>query len=203
MIGGPFKREAIAWVSMAAILLAAGTAMRRLHVLQEQLRAARVAALRTETQDRLVGTKVRIDTIGRPGRQTSRSDSILDKSTVVWILDLERCDKCLAGIAEWERLERMSELNPQLIIIGDPTPTAAAYLRTLSRTNISHATRATVFATLGPLLPVTKMLIDQDGIAVSVDSRLSGQDCAWSFEAQLAYFLGTGAASSIRLRAGE
>ena len=86
-----------------------------------------------------------------------------------------------------------------LALIGNVTGDVEARLRALRRTTVVRATRGTVARTLGRVLASTKLLLDSAGIAVLVDSRASGQDCAWSFERQIGTTYGLETARAIRL----
>jgi hypothetical protein len=82
--------------------------------------------------------------------------------------------------------------------MGARTRGVAAQLRALRRTVVGQARREDVLAKLGNILPNTKFLLDAERIAVLVDSRASGKDCGWSFEAQVAAIRGLNSAQAIR-----
>ncbi len=121
------------------------------------------------------------------------------RPVVVWIVDLEKCSGCFGAVGEWARLERLADYDLLLFTIGRLTPAIESRIRALQRTVVRPTTRATVSAVIGPVLANTKLLLDVDRIAVLVDSRASGQECGWSFEAQISAVKGLASAKSIRM----
>ena len=186
-------------VTVLALLLAIGVcalAVWRYARVRAELRVAGEPSLRTLIRDRLLGKEVDLRGLGvaRPS-----PESVDGQPVLLWILDLERCSRCVGAIAEWTQLERqLPDHVFALLVIGDPSPPLAALLRAPRRTVIVDTDRSSVFASLGPLLPSTKVLLDPSGIVVMVDSRASARDCGWSFEAQVGALLGVSSARTIR-----
>lgn len=186
-------------ITVAALLLAlmvAGLSQRRTAVLRETIHQMRLSSLRAEAQDRLTGRRIDLPSLGldRPATRASEARPLL-----LWIVDLDNCDGCFDGVGEWTRLERLEDHDLALLLTGESAYGVQARLRALRRTLVRRVTHQTVLGSLGRLLPNTKLLLDSEGIAVLVDSRASGQECGWSFEAQVATIRGTRSARAIRL----
>ena len=75
-----------------------------------------------------------------------------------------------------------------------------AVRRALRSTPAVATTSEEVRTTFGSLLPNTKMLIDAKGIILSADSRSTGSECGWSFDAQVGALRGALASELVRLR---
>lgn len=150
--------------AFVAGLMMAAAAFRNGTQAQDALARARMIAMRSAVQDRLIGSRIEIQQL--LAEADSDSSYVGSKPAILWVLDLERCHRCLAGVGGWTRLERLGTHDLVLLIIGEPSREVQGMLRTLRRTRITVATRAVVFSHLGPVLENTKMLIDEDGIIV-------------------------------------
>jgi hypothetical protein len=194
---GSFLRELLACLALIAALGAWGLSVRRNAQTDVHLQRMSLPAARAQAQDRLVGTVV--DVAALSGGMERRGDgNVPHRPAIVWLLDLDRCSGCFDSVGEWTRLERLDDHDALLILIGDRTPAVDARLRALRRTEVRWTDRERVHDQLGPVLANTRLLLDEDGIALLVDSRAVGQDCGWSFEAQVGALKGLNSAWAIR-----
>jgi len=184
--------EAITVVALLLALAVAGIAQRRNALLRETILQIRMSSTRAQAQDRLIGKKIDTSSLGL-GRSATAPPMLL------WIIDLDNCAGCFDDVSEWRRLERLEDHDLALLLVGKPDRSVAARLRALRKTVVAQTTRAEVLGSLGNTLPNTKLLLDAEGIAVLVDSRASGQECGWSFDAQVAAIRGLQSARAIRL----
>jgi hypothetical protein len=177
-------------------LAIAGLSARHTADLRKAMRPLRMSSERARTQDRLIGSAIDVASFGA-GSPVSH---LLNRRrpVLLWIVDLENCSGCFDGVSEWTRLERLEDHDLVLLLMGARTRGVAAQLRALRRTVVGQARREDVLAKLGNILPNTKFLLDAERIAVLVDSRASGKDCGWSFEAQVAAIRGLNSAQAIR-----
>ena len=186
-------------ITVAALLVAAGVAGLSQHrnaALWRVVLQTRMSSARAQTQDRLIGKPIDLLSLSVRDSVTQLLDG--NRPLLVWIVDLDDCSGCFDGVAEWARLERLESHDLVLLLVGARTRAVNARLRALRRTLVAEARREEVFASLGGLLPNTKFLLDAERIAVLVDSRASGQECGWNFEAQVAALTGLNSARAIR-----
>lgn len=155
----------------------------------------RVSSTRADVQDRLIGRKLDVASLGLH-RMLAGADSSLPM--MLWIIDLENCVGCFDDVGEWARLERVARHGFSLLLVGNMTREVEARLRGLQRTRVLRIQRDVVQRAIGPVLPNTKLLIDSEDIVLLVDSRATGQDCGWSFEGLVAALNGSEPATAIR-----
>lgn len=193
---GILMREWGNLVTIAALIvlvaLSVGSHLRYLEA-RNALDRTQLGHMRATVQDRLIGSVIDLAPIG--GQAPGTSVSV---RTLLWIVDLERCHGCFDSVNEWTQLERLEGYDLWLVLIGPPTADVDARLRALSKTRIRQVPRDSVVSVLGPTPPNTKMLLDDEGIVLLVDSRASGQDCGWNFEAQVGALSGLESARRIR-----
>ena len=195
-------RNRRAWDLVAAVLLVVGSLwVWRTIGINRELRATLqfTAALaeRSTVRDRLVGRRVPSDflreSIGIPD-----DDRDVVEARLLWIVDLERCANCLtSGCAVWNALAEDPSVSRHLLVIGEgEVPDYAS--RALRGTTIAAASREEIDTVLGPLLPDTKVLLDDSGTILMSDSRTAASECGWSFEAQVGALRGVLASGVIR-----
>lgn len=153
----------------------------------------RAVANRAIVRDRLIGRRITVDAWVAAPDPGGRHRPVL-----LWLLDVDRCPACFDSVVGWMDLERLADHDLLLILVGEVTPDVQARLRLLRRTTWTQATESAVQSVVGPVLPNTRMLLDSTGIAMLVDSRSSGQECGWSFEAQVGALLRLNPAARIR-----
>lgn len=162
---------------------------------QEVVARTRGSFVRSSVQDRLIGTT--IDLARLAGRPESRRSQLV-RPSLIWILDLDRCDGCFDTVVDWSELEQLADHDLWLFLTGRSTSDVELRLRVLSRTSIRWLSRDSIAAVLGTLHPNTKLLLSPNGTALMVDSRTSGQECGWNFEAQIGTLRGLEWESRIR-----
>lgn len=199
MSNTPFRSRS--WTVAVSVLMVTATALISRSVsVNRELRAVfeiqSLVAARTTTHDRLIGTRVP----SHFWRQLAQQAEVAtDKGArLLWIVDTDRCERCLAdGLGAWNALANDSTLVRQLVAVGDaPVPEEAK--RALRGTPATVMTREDLQTTFGNLLPNTKMLIDGKGIILLADSRNTGSECGWSFDAQVGAIRGSLASELVR-----
>lgn len=191
----PMKRDLL---SLTALVLAASVsvvAVRSQKTLKQQMSEVEAPAVRALVQDRLTGA--RIDLYSLVPLESSRllADQ---RPTVLWILDMARCPDCFDNLGPWSRLETLEDHRLILGYIGTPSGVVKGRLRSLTKTRVFQTTPERVAETLGRILPNTKLLLDEDGVAVLVDSRTSASECGWSFDSQIGALKGLNSSHAIR-----
>lgn len=195
----PFRSRP--WTVAISVLLVTATALivrgisvnRELRgVFQDQ----GLVAARTTTHDRLIGTRVPSHFWGQLAQRAAVATD--QGARLLWIVDTDRCGRCLTdGLGAWNALAKDNTLVRQLVTVGDaPVPEEAR--RALRSTPAIFMTREDVRTTFGSLLPNTKMLIDSKGIILLADSRNTGSECGWSFDAQVGALRGALASELVR-----
>lgn len=185
-------------VTVAALLMAllvAALSQRENARLRATLFQRRISSTRADVQDRLVGRKIDVASLGLHRMPTRASSGL---PMVLWIIDLENCVGCFDGVGEWLRLEGRGRHDLSLLLIGSSTREVEAMLRGLQQTTVLRVQREAVQRTIGPVLPNTKLLIDSKDVVLLVDSRATGQECGWSFEGLVAALDGSATATAIR-----
>jgi hypothetical protein len=188
-------REASTLAALVVALVVVGLLQRRNGTLRDAVLEARLSSRRGLVQDRLTGRTIDLAALGiaRPGAASDQR-----RPMVLWVVDLDSCSGCFDGVGAWSRLERLGSYDLFLILLGARTADVEARIRALRGTNVTDSRRAQVVRVLGPVLPSTRLLLDADGVAILVDSRASGQECGWSFEAQVASVTGVNSGRTIR-----
>lgn len=154
---------------------------------------------RAQVTDRLTGRHLDVQTLGvnsAPG-----GPERAERRTLLWVVDVENCRGCFAELGSWRRLEQLTDHRLIILFLGPPPARLQPSLKLLKRTIVGSTTKQLVSATMGPLLPSTKVLLDAEGIAIMVDSRTSSQECGWSFDAQVGAVEGINEPRAIRLAA--
>ena len=187
----PWLRElvsVIALVSASAVACASTVRADRAQQMADMLSRG---SQRNAVHDRLMGTKPNLASLD-PALGLNKLPA------VVWIVDLTRCTGCFDTIIDWVQLEDLKSHDVILYISGEPTANVTHRLRALRRTRVVWTDTASASRIIGPVLPNTKLLLTANGVVAMVDSRDTGQECGWSFEAQVAELLGMEAARPIR-----
>jgi len=196
---GHALRIGLSVVAVLAVTSVAIDAMRQHRVALGLIARLDHSAARAQIQDRLIGQRLDLSALLDDGV----GEGQLDARTVLWVVDLEECVGCFDSVVSWARLESARSHNLALVLIGETTPSVEARLRGLTRTRVQWAERKQVEAVLGPVLPNTKLLVTADGFVLLADSRYSGQDCGWIFDAQVGALAGVNEAHRIRADAAE
>lgn len=173
----PWIRELL---TLIALLAATGVAFASVLRERQAVQIAQLAAAghaRAQVHDRLMGT--RLDLSGLDPRW-----GMPPGGTFAWLLDVESCQGCFDTVADWVHLEQLDDHDFVVFVGGPVTAAVEARLRALDRTRVVYTTSATLREAVGFVLPNTKLLLDGSGVVLLVDSRYSGQECGWSFEAQ-------------------
>jgi hypothetical protein len=191
-----------AWDLLVAVLLLVGSlwiwrTSRLNHELRTTLQAVAMVAERSTVVDRLVGRRVPLDflheTVGIPD-----DDRDVVEVRLLWIVDLDRCANCLTGgFAVWNALAEDPSMSRHLLVFGQAVMPDHAR-RALRGTTITVGSREEIETVLGPLLPGTKVLLDDSGTILMSDSRTAASECGWSFEAQVGALRGVLASGVIR-----
>jgi hypothetical protein len=184
-----WSRELFQVGALLFLLGALVWSVRREQTVTRQLGLALPSSLRSQAQDRLIGRQ--IDVEGLTGTDTP-------KTHVLWILNLDACHGCLDQVAGWRLLEDVKDLDLSILLMGTRSTDADARLRVLSRTHVLQTDRSTTLSAFGVLLPSTKLLVSPEGVVLLADSRSSGQECGWSFDALVNVLLGHGTSTAIR-----
>lgn len=188
-------------VTILALLIAAalgGLSVKRYRDARAVIAETRLSSLRAEGQDRLIGKRIDVATL--TSNTAARPTDTTRRSTLIWVVELDRCSGCFDTVSEWARLEQIAAYDLKLVLVGHSTPAVEARLRALGRTTVRWGKQERVDSALGNVLPNTKLLLDPDGIALLVDTRASGQECGWNFEAQIGALQGLGTAGAIRTK---
>lgn len=191
-------RDALTILALLVSGSAAVLSARQLGAARETIARTRLSSLRAEGQDRLIGKRIDLQSLVPVRPMVVSAEA--KRSTLVWVLQLDRCSGCFDTVSEWVRLEQLSDYDLILVLVGRSTPAVEARLRALSRTVVHWGSQARVDSALGDVLPNTKLLLDSLGVAVLVDTRASGQECGWNFEAQISALAGVGQATAIRTK---
>lgn len=189
------------WAAAVCVLMVTATvvivrAMSINRELRAVLQVQNLMAARTAIHDRLIGTRVPQLLLGQLGQ---RATVATDKGArLFWIVDTDRCGGCLAeGLGAWNALAKDNMLARQLVLVGNAAMPEEAR-RALRSTPAIAITREEIRTTFGSLLPNTKMLIDGKGIILLADSRSTGSECGWSFDAQVGALRGALASERVR-----
>jgi hypothetical protein len=183
-------RELITVLALIGLASVAGLSAHHAREARAVARFASAGYERSLVHDRLMGTKLDLEALG--------ADLEPKRLVFAWFIDLDRCNGCFDTIADWQYLEESDEHSLILFAAGNVVPSVEKRLRALRRTAIVRTEMARVSNILGFVLPNTKVMIDATGTVLLVDSRYSGQECGWSFEAQAAALRGMEAARPIR-----
>ncbi|MGH7467409.1 MAG: hypothetical protein ACRENP_05420 [Longimicrobiales bacterium] len=190
-------RFAYELVSLSALVVSLGVAyvgIRRTADARELVDSMRLSSARAQAQDRLIGSTLKLARVDAV-RQARTNGS---RRMLMWIVNLDKCSGCFDAVGEWTRLEQLSDHDAFLLLIGQRTPEVEARLRALDKTHVTSLSADAAAQIFGPLLANTKLLVDPDGIVLLADSRAGGQECGWSFEAQVGAVMGATAGNSIR-----
>ena len=186
---------------VAILLLVASTLLMRATRNNRELRArlqfGEAQASRTVVHDRLVGMQVPRDLLGHT-ISFAPDASTESQAYLLWVVDVERCERCLVeGFATWNALAIDHALDRRVIIQGDSEIPPVAR-RALRGTAVVALPREQIMSVLGPVLPNTKMLLDEKGVVLLADSRTGGSECGWSFDAQVGALRGVLASDLVR-----
>lgn len=176
------KRELASIAALAMAVTVAVVAVRSERALRQQVVRMEKHVARAYVQDRLVGTT--IDGAALAFGDEPPGHAIAER-TVLWILDLERCPECLDELGPWTRLEKLDGHAFSLVLVGLPSPAHLTKLRVMKHTHVLVSTREHVREAVGTVLPNTKMLLDDAGLVILVDSRESAAGCGTTFEGQV------------------
>lgn len=185
--------EAITLLALLLMLIVGVTMFGLYRGARKSLEDNGPALMRARTYDRLMGTRLKLASLTGGGET--------EGPAVIWVVDLDSCKGCLDTVTPWLELEKLGgdyDLHFLMVGGGDQLTVAESRARLFRRTNVMRKPRDSIFAALGPTLPSTKLLVDPNGIILLVDSRSSGQECGWSFEAQVGALLGLETAHGIR-----
>jgi len=186
---GIFALALIATTGMTLRLLALNASGR------ERLAETESSSLRANTEDQLVGRTLALLAINEPEADKAAPDA---KPILLWVLDLERCSGCLDAVSQWTRLEQLLDYRFVVVVVGTPSPEARTRLRVMRKTRVVSASDESVTRMIGRRLPSTKLLLTGEGVVLLADSRAAGQNCGWSFEAQVGVLMGVLPPASIR-----
>jgi hypothetical protein len=165
----------------------------RFQAAEARLETVSASLSRLEIHDRLIGESL---DIGRLMKRPLRAP--VGGRLVIWIVDLDHCGGCLGDIGGWKRLESLSGVELAVLYVADGgVQDLGSPFRALQGTVVERVTRRSVSSVLGPLLPSTKLLLDQNGTILLADSRRSNS-CNWSFDALVEALLGEGSPVIIR-----
>lgn len=192
------RRDLLALAALALAMLAAVQHYRRVLEATQVIERTGPGYARAAVQDALIGRTIDLGRLGIAPDPAEAGAEAPRRPALIWVLDLDRCQGCFDSVTEWAQLERLAEHDRHMVLTGEPTSDVLARLRVLRATSVVRNLRDSVTALLGPTLANTKLLVDPTGIILLADSRSSGQDCGWSFEAQVGALRGLGSAARIR-----
>jgi len=195
---GHALRRGLSVVAVLAVTSVAIDAMRQHRVALGLIDRLDHSAARAQIQDRLIGQRLDLSALLDDGV----GEGQLDARTVLWVVDLEECVGCFDSVVSWARLESARSHNLALVLIGETTPSVEARLRGLTRTRVQWAERKQVEA----LRELARKVYEQGAESKFDklrDSRYSGQDCGWIFDAQVGALAGVNEAHRIRADAAE
>lgn len=191
-----FRRELLTLAALAMSFAAAAVSYVRYLSAADIVLQTRMSSARAEAQDRLIGKVVNVSAL--MGNTVGSRSGARTHGMVVWIVDLDRCSGCFDSVAEWARLETHPDYSFTLLLSGSRSAAVEARLRILKRTQVQWIPRARAIQVLGTTLANTKLLLDSADVALLVDTRGSGQECGWSFDAQVGAIWGTTPSTAIR-----
>lgn len=192
----PFmKRDLLSLIALVLVASVAVVTISSQRTLRQQMSEAEAPAARAVIQDRLTGARIDLESLIPRGSSHSTPEQL---PAVVWILDMARCPDCFDNLGPWSRLETLGGHRFLLVYTGTPSGEVEGRLRSLTTTRVFQTTPERVTETLGWILPNTKLLLDEGGVAVLVDSRTSASECGWSFDAQIGALKGVNSSLAIR-----
>lgn len=174
--------EAASTLLLLLLVIAVGVLSRRLAAADEMVSVMTNGFRRAQVQDRLTGAMLDLEPLGIENAPERRA---------VWFLDLERCLGCVDTTRDWALLDGGPDLALDVVIAGEMSLSTEARFRGLRRTTIHRVSNDDIRLALGGnFLASTKILLDSRGMVLLADSRAGGQECGWSFDAQMANLLG-------------
>ena len=178
---------------VASVLIGhAASVNRGLHT---ALQTQHAAASRTAIHDRLIGQPLPHSLLNHLQIRPTAPRGVA-RSHLLWIVDGDRCGGCLAdGLPMWSELAGDSLLDRHVILVGQAL---SGTQRHEVRGNVTVMAREKISEALGTLLPNTKILTDDQGIILMADSRFTGPECGWSFDAQVGALRGILATDLLR-----
>jgi hypothetical protein len=187
--------RSLLWIVIATLAVVAFQFREREQCLMTQLEIQSLSSMRAQVQDAMIGNPFPVDSF--PTWAPTNDEGAI--GGLVWVVRTEDCAGCLTGIADWNRIAS-SDLVPTLVIlVGADVDEQALARRILSTsTEIVSLAPEPGRAMFGWMLPSTQLLLDGSGVIISADSRASGQECGWSFAAQVGVHLGLLDGSRIR-----
>lgn len=188
----PKAREVAIILALLATTVMAVHQFRGREAAVEQVFGLTPNAARAVSQDQLIGRALALRDIAPASVPEDTRHMFL------WVVDLDRCFGCFDSVAQWARLELLLNYRFRLLLVGAPNPQVKARLRVLSKTSTAIVTREEARRLIGNTLPSTKLLLNEEGVVLLADSRSSGQNCGWNFEAQVGALVGALPARAIR-----
>lgn len=190
-------RRAFRVINVLLLVAAAAFVFRSTTIIRDQsiaLEMRDAGAARNAIRDRLVGSRVDLNLLG--GAITKPPGSAAN--ILLWVVDPNSCGRCVSeGFGAWDALSTDLELRRRLVVVGEAEIPEEAR-RALRDTEVVRASRDSTLLALGAVLPNTKLLVDDGGIILMVDSRSAGSECGWSFDAQVGALRGVLTGETIR-----
>lgn len=193
---GVFWREAGTIVVVVLLLVFAMASQVGYSKARVALESRSSSYARISFQDRIIGSAVDLRRLGG----ITNLGPAAGRPALIWVIDLDSCHSCFDTVTWWMELEqRLADHDLVLLLAGEATsPGIQARIRILGRTKVVEVHRDSVVEEVGATLASTKILLDDSGVVLLADSRSSGQECGWSFEAQVGVLRGLPVADLIR-----
>ncbi|MDT8368160.1 MAG: hypothetical protein RQ745_03060 [Longimicrobiales bacterium] len=160
-------------VALGTGLLSAIGLTRYSRRLETALDAAATTHVRAAFRDRMMAAWVDLSYLDL--------DSV-DRPTLYWHVDFDRCDGCFNSIATWNALAADARIRTVLSYSGTPDASGLRAIRTMTDTDVLPVPERDVQGTFGGSLASSKLLLDPAGVVLLADTRYGSQVCGWSFD---------------------
>ena len=187
------KRDPIVVVALGLSVVLLVYSFRSQQNLERHARLLEPMAQRAYVQDNLVGKSVDLT-----GLAPDLLEGDVQHTSLVWVLDFDRCRDCLENVGPWSALREIDNLELLLFVVGSPEPAMKVRLSALVGTKVMPTSARAVEEVLGVTLPSTKILLDGEHIVVMADARADARACTWSFDAQVGALLAANPSRAIR-----
>lgn len=154
-------------------------------------------AARSVIQDALIGQTVALPPVRKLAKR-EEGEILLDRTTVVWVVDSDGCSNCLDAVAEWNHLAAANRADMHLVVITNDAREVHRYSRAVRNTSVWVSGQQDVQRALGRVLANTKLVLAPGGAVLLADTRSSGLQCGWSFEGQVSALFGVSSPDRIR-----
>lgn len=186
-------------VLVGALILAVTTAVETKGALERSslaIQSLSRADARAAAVDQLMGQDVSL--VLALSFDDGRGPAALRRS-LLWIVDANRCPGCLYRSGSWNLVQSKEDIRAALVVSGVTQSEAEAMAREVGiRGRVVADPSGGISATLGSILPDTRVLVAENGIVLLAESRYAAQMCAWSFLQQVSAVQGWTDGTSIR-----